>query len=150
MARVAVQSAAFDVGAELAALTSGRTDIGGVGSFLGVVRDDGQKLVALTLEHYPGMTERAIAAIAAEAERRWSLLGCTIIHRIGRMLPSEPIVLVLAAAPHRGDALHAPEFLIDWLKTRAPFGKHEAFVGGDAHWVAARAADEEAAQRWKK
>jgi len=149
MARISVQSGIFDIAAELAALTAGRTDIGGIGSFLGIVRDDHQHLVALTLEHYPGMTERAIAAIAAEAEQRWSLLGCTIIHRTGRMTPGEPIVLVLAAAPHRGDALHATEFLIDWLKTRAPFWKREEFAGQGAQWVAAREADEAAAQRWQ-
>jgi molybdopterin synthase catalytic subunit/pimeloyl-ACP methyl ester carboxylesterase len=150
MARVLVQREAFDVGAELAGLTAGRQDIGGIGCFVGVVRDDpGRPLAAMTLEHYPGMTERAIRRICVEAEQRWSLLGCTVIHRVGRLEPGAPIVLVLAAAPHRGDALAATEFLIDWLKTRAPFWKQEEFRDGSQEWVAARATDEAAAARWQ-
>jgi molybdopterin synthase catalytic subunit len=147
MARVAVQEADFDTGAELAALTDGRTDIGGVGCFVGVVRGSGD-VAAMTLEHYPGMTEAAIARIAAEAESRWNLLGCTIIHRHGRLLPGENIVLVLAAAPHRQSALDATAFLIDWLKTRAPFWKKEALADGSARWVEAKGSDDEAAARW--
>src|SRR6185437_896764 len=113
MARVSVQAEPFEVGAELAALGAGRTDVGGIGCFVGVVRDtaEGRPIAAMTLEHYPAMTEAAIARIAVEAERRWDLLGCTVIHRVGRLLPGEPIVLVLAAAPHRQAALDATGFL---------------------------------------
>ena len=150
MATIRVQPGRFDVAAELAALTAGRTDIGGIGCFVGTVRDApaGRPIAAMTLEHYPGMTERAMAAIAAEAERRWSLLGCTLVHRVGRLAPGEPIVLVLAASAHRAAALEATAFLIDWLKTRAPFWKKEAFADGTEAWVAARDADAEAAARW--
>ena len=102
----------------------------------------------LTLEHYPGMTEAAMGAIATEACARWSLLGCTLVHRVGRLTPGQNIVLVLAAAPHRGAALDATAFLIDWLKTRAPFWKQERFVDGTSRWVEARATDDEAASRW--
>jgi len=150
MASVRVQAQAFDTGAELAALLAGRTDIGGIGCFIGLVRDSagGQPILSMTLEHYPGMTERALTAIAAEAEARWDLQGCTVIHRHGRLLPGEPIVLVLTASPHRQAALDATAFLIDWLKTRAPFWKQEELAGGGAHWVEARTADTEAAARW--
>jgi molybdopterin synthase catalytic subunit len=152
MARVRVQAEPFDVGAELAALAAGRGDIGGIGAFVGQVRDaaDGRRIVAMTLEHYPAMTERAVAAIAAEAEARWSLLGCTVIHRVGRLGPGEAIVLVLAAAAHREAALAATGFLIDWLKTRAPFWKKEEYADGTALWVAAREADDAAAARWEQ
>jgi molybdopterin synthase catalytic subunit len=148
--QVRVQQADFDVGAEFAALTAGHRDIGGIGCFVGTVRADpsGKQLEALTLEHYPVMTERAIAGIVAEAERRWPLLGCTVIHRVGRMVPGENIVLVLAASAHRQAALDATAFLIDWLKTKAPFWKQESFVDGSATWVAARDADDAAAVRW--
>lgn len=147
MAKVLVQQAPFDAGAETAALTAGRTDVGGVASFLGVCRsDDG--LDAMVLEHYPGMTERAIERIAAEAEGRWPLTGCTVIHRVGRILPGEPIVLVLTASSHRAAALESCAFLIDWLKTRAPFWKREEFAGGAERWVEARAEDDAAAARW--
>jgi molybdopterin synthase catalytic subunit len=149
MARVLVQEAPFDLAAETAALTGGRADVGGVASFLGVCRGDGG-LTAMVLEHYPGMTERAIAGIAAEAERRWPLTGCTVIHRVGRILPGEPIVLVLTASAHRGAALEGCAFLIDWLKTRAPFWKREEFAGGAARWVEARAEDDQAAARWTR
>jgi molybdopterin synthase catalytic subunit len=151
MARVKVQEAPFDIAAETAALLAGRQDIGGLGCFLGVVRGTvgGRALRAMTLEHYPAMTEAAIAAIAAEAERRWDLLGCTVIHRTGRLAPGEPIVLVLAAASHREAALAATGFLIDWLKTRAPFWKKESYVDGGEAWVEAQAADDDAAARWE-
>jgi molybdopterin synthase catalytic subunit len=151
MARVKVQEAPFDIAAETAALLAGRQDIGGLGCFLGVVRGTvgGRALRAMTLEHYPAMTEAAIAAIAAEAERRWDLLGCTVIHRTGRLAPGEPIVLVLAAASHREAALAATGFLIDWLKTRAPFWKKESYVDGGEAWVEAQAADDAAAARWE-
>ena len=149
MARICVQAADFDVGAEFAALTAGRTDIGGIGCFVGTVRANaGDPVVAMTLEHYPAMTERAIARIAEEAERRWDLLGCTVIHRVGRLVAGENIVLVLAAASHRQAALDATGFLIDWLKTKAPFWKKEELPDGATTWVAARDADEAAASRW--
>ena len=144
-----MQEAAFDVAAETSALTAGRTDVGGVASFLGVCRaDDG--LAAMVLEHYPGMTEAAIARIAAEAERRWTLTGCTVVHRVGRMLPGDPIVLVLTASPHRAAALESCAFLIDWLKTRAPFWKREEFADGGTRWVEAKAEDDQAAARWQQ
>ncbi|MDA8252250.1 MAG: molybdenum cofactor biosynthesis protein MoaE [Rhodospirillales bacterium] len=150
MAQVRVQAADFDLGAEIAALTAGRTDIGGIGCFVGTVRDTagGRPIAAMTLEHYPGMTERAMATIAAEAERRWTLLGCTLVHRVGPLHPGENIVLVLAAAAHRQAALDATAFLIDWLKTRAPFWKKERFADGAEEWVAARTEDDQAAARW--
>ena len=145
MAHIKVQREDFDIGAEFAALTAGRTDIGGIGCFVGTVRGP---VEAMTLEHYPAMTERAIAAITDEAERRWSLLGCTVIHRVGRLLPGDNIVLVIAAASHRQPALDATAFLIDWLKTKAPFWKQEEGEGG-ATWVEAREADDDAAARWR-
>jgi molybdopterin synthase catalytic subunit len=150
MATVRVQQADFDIGAEFAALTAGHTDIGGIGCFVGTVRTSqgGPGLEALALEHYPVMTERAIAGVVAEAEQRWPLLGCTVIHRIGRMAPGDNIVLVLAAAAHRQAALAATAFLIDWLKTKAPFWKQETFVDGSSTWVAARDGDAAAAARW--
>ncbi|MBR0674095.1 molybdenum cofactor biosynthesis protein MoaE [Neoroseomonas soli] len=147
MARVLVQEAPFDMGAETAALSAGRTDVGGIASFLGVCRgDDG--LAAMVLEHYPGMTGRAIGRIVADAEARWPLTGCTVIHRVGRILPGEPIVLVLTASAHRAAALEACAFLIDWLKTKAPFWKREEFAAGSHRWVEARAEDDAAAARW--
>ena len=145
MARINVQTEDFDVGAEFAALTEGRTDIGGIGCFVGTVRGPA---AAMTLEHYPAMTERAIARIVAEAERRWSLLGCTVIHRYGRLQAGENIVLVLTAAAHRQPALDATAFLIDWLKTKAPFWKKEESVDGAEAWVEARVEDDAAAARW--
>lgn len=145
MATVRVQAAPFDTGVEMAALLSGRTDIGGIGCFVGVVRGG---IRAMTLEHYPGMTARSLDAIAAEAQARWNLLGCTVIHRHGRLLPGDPIVLVLTASQHRAAALDATAFLMDWLKTRAPFWKHEEQEDGTAAWVDARDADTAAAARW--
>jgi molybdopterin synthase catalytic subunit len=147
MARVAVQEEGFDTAAEAAALTAGRGDIGALASFTGLCRaDDG--LEAMVLEHYPGMTERAIARIAAAAEARWPLTGCTVIHRFGRIRPGEGIVLVLCASAHRQAAFEAAAFLMDWLKTEAPFWKREEFAQGSARWVAARAEDDAAAARW--
>lgn len=131
----------------MAALLSGRSDIGGVGCFVGTVRGTAG-VRALTLEHYPGMTLRALSGIVAEAERRWPLLGCTVVHRVGRLLPGEPIVLVLAASAHRQAALDATAFLIDWLKTGAPFWKKEELDDGTERWVEARATDDAAAARW--
>lgn len=149
MARVVIQEAPFDLTAESAALTNGRTDTGGVASFIGICRaDDG--LSAMALEHYPGMTERAIAKIAAEAESRWPLTGCTVIHRVGSLQPGEPIVLVLTASAHRVAALESCAFLIDWLKTRAPFWKREVFADGRERWVDAKAEDDAIAARWDR
>jgi molybdopterin synthase catalytic subunit len=151
MARIRVQTEDFDIGAEIAALARHRTEIGGIGCFIGTVRDDrrGRRLAALCLEHYPAMTERAIARIVAEAEQRWPLLGCTVIHRVGRLEPGANIVLVLAASAHRQAALDAVAFLIDWLKTKAPFWKKEEFAGGEGGWVEARDSDDSAAARWR-
>jgi molybdopterin synthase catalytic subunit len=150
MTKVSVQREAFDVGAEVAALTSSRADIGGIGCFVGTVRDHsgGRRIQVMRLEHYPAMTVRALERIAGEAEGRWSLLGCTVIHRVGDLAPGENIVLVLAAAAHRQAALDATGFLIDWLKTSAPFWKKERFADGSEAWVEARTEDHTAAARW--
>jgi molybdopterin synthase catalytic subunit len=130
-------------------LTEGRPGIGGIGSFIGAVRDDPtHPLESLTLEHYPGMTEAAMMGIAQQACERWSLLGCCVVHRVGRLTPGDGIVLVLTAAAHRQAALDSTAFLIDWLKTRAPFWKHERFANGTERWIDARDADDEAASRW--
>jgi molybdopterin synthase catalytic subunit len=147
---VRVQEAPFDVGAELASLTRGRTDIGGLASFVGLVRDlAGERpITAMTLEHYPGMTEKKLAEIEAEAQRRWCLQASLIVHRYGRMLPGEPIVLVATAAPHRAAALEACAFLIDWLKTKAPFWKLEESPDA-SRWVETRTSDDHAAARWR-
>jgi len=151
MASVRVQTEDFDVGAELARLTAGRTDVGGVASFVGIVRAGtaAGDLQAMTLEHYPGMTERRLAEIEAEALNRWSLTGSLIIHRHGRLLPGERIVLVATAASHRQAALESCQFLIDWLKTKAPFWKLEETAQG-SQWVEARESDDHAAERWRK
>ena len=156
MRRIVVQAAPFDVGVEIARVQSG-TD-GGIGCFVGVVRggpsaegsgkDAADAIDALELEHYPGMTERALGEIAEAAERRFHLGACTVIHRVGMLRPGEPIVLVVAAAPHRGAALDATRFLVDWLKTRAPFWKREHFRSGASRWVEARVADEDASAAW--
>ena len=152
MAHIKVQTEDFDVGAEIAALTAGRTDIGGIGCFVGTVRADAKAarsaVTAMTLEHSPGMTERAIAKLADQAAERWPLLGCTVIHRVGALRPGENIVLVIAASSHRQAALDATAFLIDWLKTKAPFWKREDFAGGEGAWVDAREEDDAAASRW--
>jgi molybdopterin synthase catalytic subunit len=136
-----VQAQAFDAAREAALLTAGRTDIGALVTFTGLVRD-----VPLTLEHYPAMTEKQLATIAAEAWARWPLLAGTIIHRHGTLAAGDPIVLVAIASAHRAAAFEAAEFLMDWLKTRAPFWKHEAGKG----WVEAKASDDEAAARWNR
>jgi molybdopterin synthase catalytic subunit len=146
--RVLVQADPFDVGAEFASLTAAAGgEAGGVGCFVGVVR--GGDVTALTLEHYPGMTESCLAAIAFDATARFGLSACTVIHRVGRLLPGAPIVLVMAAASHRGAALDATRFLIDWLKTKAPFWKRQEFADGRSEWVEARASDEAAAALWE-
>lgn len=138
MIEVRVQPEPFDLAAEAAALTAGRTDIGALVTFTGLVRDH-----VLSLEHYPGMTERQLRAVAAEACARWPLLGGTVVHRFGDLAPGDPIVLVAVAAAHRGAAFDAASFLMDWLKTRAPFWKRS----GEA-WVDAKASDNDAAARW--
>ncbi len=145
--RIAIQEAPFDLAEETARLTEGRSDIGGLASFIGLCRaDDG--LAAMVLEHYPGMTERAITRIAEEAAGRWPLFGITVIHRVGRLPPGAPIVLVLTASAHRTAALESCAFLIDWLKTGAPFWKREELADGESRWVEAKAADDAAAARW--
>ncbi|HZF36928.1 MAG TPA: molybdenum cofactor biosynthesis protein MoaE [Candidatus Angelobacter sp.] len=146
---IRVQLEDFDVGAELARLTAGRTDVGGVASFIGLVRDlaGGAEVGAMTLEHYPGMTERKLAEIEAEAQRRWPLQASLIIHRYGRLEPGDRIVLVATASPHRQAALESCAFLIDWLKTKAPFWKFEETAAGP-QWVEARDSDDDAAARW--
>ena len=147
---IRVQPEVFDVGAELAALTAGRTDIGALASFVGLVRDYADApITAMTLEHYPGMTERKLAEIEVEAGARWPLQASLIVHRYGRMLPGEPIVLVATASPHRAAALEACAFLIDWLKTKAPFWKLEETTA-ESRWVEARSSDDLAADRWRE
>jgi molybdopterin synthase catalytic subunit len=144
--RIAVQEAAFDLGAETAAFAAGAAGAGAVVTFTGVVRGDGG-ITAMEIEHYPGMTERAIAAIADQAVTRWSLIDALVIHRHGLLAVGEPIMMVATAAPHRADAFAAAEFLMDYLKSRAPFWKKETRAEGAA-WVAAKDADEAALTRW--
>ena len=148
---VKVQSEDFDVGAELAAMTGGKTGIGGVTLFVGLVRDmaGGESVSAMTLEHYPGMTERQLEAIEAEARERWPLDDALIIHRYGRLEPGDRIVLVATASAHREAAFESCHFLIDWLKTKAPFWKMEATPEGE-RWVEAKDSDDKAAARWTK
>lgn len=146
MSIVRVQTVDFDIEAECRQLTAARSDVGAVATFAGYVRDD-SGLTALAIEHYAGMTEREIARHAAEAEQRWPLLGLTVIHRIGTLLPGDRIVLVAAASAHRDAAFRAAEFLMDYLKTRAPFWKQE-WRGSTAQWVEAKPSDTDAALRW--
>ncbi len=147
---VRVQEADFDVGAELERLTSGDLRIGALASFVGLVRDmnDGAGVAEMTLEHYPGMTGPALEDIVTQARARWDLIDVMVIHRYGRLLPGDRIVLVAVASAHRGEAFAACEFVMDYLKTRAPFWKKETTPEG-ARWVEARGADDEAAQRWE-
>jgi molybdopterin synthase catalytic subunit len=146
---VRVQVEDFDVGAEVAALRRANPKVGAVASFVGVVRDlnEGDSVARMTLEHYPGMTEKAIEAIVAEAKSRWDVIDVTVVHRVGELKPTDQIVLVIVAAAHRGEAFAACEFVMDYLKTRAPFWKKEETPQG-SRWVEARAADDEAAERW--
>ncbi|QSI75100.1 MULTISPECIES: molybdopterin synthase catalytic subunit MoaE [Niveibacterium] len=146
---VSVQTQDFDVGIESSALTSGRSDCGALASFVGLVRGASDGVLAMTLEHYPGMTERALTAIETEARSRWKLGEVRIIHRIGRLLPGERIVFVGVTASHRHEAFAACAFIMDYLKTRAPFWKKEETPDG-ARWVDAREADDESAARWEK
>jgi molybdopterin synthase catalytic subunit len=148
--KISVQSEDFDVGAECAAIVRGRNDIGAVASFVGLVRDanDGSRISRMTLEHYPGMTEKALAEIVAQARARWEVIDATVIHRIGELAPGDNIVLVIVASAHRGDAFAACEFIMDYLKTRAPFWKKEETPAG-SRWVEARESDDASAARWK-
>lgn len=144
---IRIQNEDFDVNDELEALSSESSNVGAVASFVGLVRGD-DDLTSLTLEHYPGMTEREIASHIEDANKRWPLLGVTIIHRVGTLKPGDRIVLVAVASSHRRAAFEACEFLMDYLKTRAPFWKRED-RNGESAWVETRASDEEAADRWK-
>ncbi|WP_100964081.1 molybdenum cofactor biosynthesis protein MoaE [Bosea sp. FBZP-16] len=148
---VRIQREDFDIGAEMAALTSDNTNIGAVVSFAGLCRDESGRLAALELEHYPGMAEAEIARVAAEAAERWPLSGLVAIHRYGLIRPGEQIVLVIAASSHRREAFEAADFLMDYLKTRAPFWKREHLADGTlGGWVEAKADDDDAAQRWEQ
>ncbi|MBP8120715.1 MAG: molybdopterin synthase catalytic subunit MoaE [Burkholderiales bacterium] len=147
--KIKVQHEDFDVGAEMIALRAGNASIGAIASFVGLVRDvnAGDGVSTLTLEHYPGMTEKALADIATQAMARWEVLGCTVIHRVGELKPCDQIVLVIVASGHRGHAFQACEFIMDFLKTRAPFWKKERTADGD-RWVDSRESDDAAARRW--
>lgn len=149
---VRLQEEPFDLGDEVARLTLGRADVGAVASFTGLCRDradSGERLVSLTLEHYPGMTEEELGRIEQEARERFGLADSLVVHRHGRILPGEPIVLVITVAAHRRAAFEAVEFVMDYLKTSAPFWKQEETAAG-ASWVASKASDDEAAARWSK
>ena len=147
---VRVQEADFDVGAELAALRARDARVGALASFLGLVRDinDGARVAGMTLEHYPGMTEKALKAIVTEAKGRWDIYEALVIHRVGPLKPCDQIVLVAVTSAHRGEAFSACEFIMDYLKTRAPFWKKEATPDG-GRWVDARETDDSAAARWQ-
>jgi molybdopterin synthase catalytic subunit len=145
---VRLQEADFDAAAEAAALVGGRTDIGAVVTFTGICRGTPDPIAAITLEHYPGMAEAEISRHVEAATRRWPLMGVTVIHRYGRLVPGENIVLVVTAAAHRHDAFAAAEFIMDFLKTRAPIWKREERPGG-ARWVEAKHTDDLAADRWE-
>src|SRR5215831_10415351 len=148
-ASIRLQREDFDPAVEAARLTRGRTDVGAVVTFTGICRGGADGVAAMTLEHYPGMAEAEIARHVEEAERRWQLLGVTVVHRFGRLVPGDNIVLVATASAHRGDAFAAAEFLMDYLKTQAPFWKREE-RGGEASWVDAKGTDDVAAARWKR
>ena len=147
---VRVQTADYDAGAEMAALRRGNPRVGAVASFIGVVRDlnEGDAVSTMTLEHYPGMTERELQKIIDEAGTRWRMLDALVVHRVGELRPTDQIVLVVVTSEHRGDAFAACEFIMDYLKTRAPFWKKEQTPQGD-RWVEARASDDDAAARWQ-
>jgi molybdopterin synthase catalytic subunit len=148
---VRIQEQDFDVSAEMAAMRAGNPAIGAIASFVGVVRDvnDGDSVSTMTLEHYPGMTEKSIATIIDEAAGRWQVLDALVIHRVGTLKPTDQIVLVMVASAHRGDAFAACEFIMDYLKTQAPFWKKEMTPQG-GRWVDARVSDDAAAERWKR
>jgi molybdopterin synthase catalytic subunit len=147
---ISVQREDFDVAAIIEKMRAGNPAIGAIASFIGLVRDinDEAPVASMTLEHYPGMTEKALAAIVAEAQARWELIAVSVVHRIGELRPTDPIVLVAVASAHRGDAFQACEFIMDFLKTRAPFWKKEENSRG-TRWVASRDSDGHAADRWK-
>jgi len=147
---VRIQAEDFDINAEIAALRAGNARVGAVASFIGVVRDlnDGDSVSRMTLEHYPGMTEKSIEAIITQARGRWRVLDALVIHRVGELNPTDQIVLVVVTSEHRGDAFAACEFIMDYLKTQAPFWKKEQTAGG-ARWVDARVTDDVAAERWR-
>jgi len=147
---VRIQTGDFDAGAEIAALRRSNPKIGAVASFIGVCRDvnDGGAVTKMTLEHYPGMTEKALENIVAEAKARWKVMDVLVVHRVGELKPADQIVLVVVAGGHRGEAFAACEFIMDYLKTRAPFWKKEETPQGP-RWVEARASDDDAAQRWE-
>ena len=149
---VRVQAADFDISAEIASLTASRTDIGAIVTFTGTVRGTAgdEAISTMTLEHYPGMTEAELARVEAEAAERWPLSGSLIVHRIGELKPGDNIVLVITASAHRHAAFEAAEFLMDYLKSRAPFWKKEARPDGSADWVDARETDTAALERWTK
>lgn len=149
--KIQVQTPPFDLAAEVAALYRDHPEVGAVVSFLGLVRDvnEGDGVHSLTLEHYPGMTEKSLEQIARDAMARWDLLDATVIHRIGTLLPTDPIVLVAVASAHRGDAFAACEFIMDYLKTQAPFWKKEGTPEGE-RWVEARESDDVAAGKWAR
>jgi molybdopterin synthase catalytic subunit len=148
---VRIQAMDFDAGAEIAALRRDNPKIGAVASFIGLCRDvnDGDVVTKMTLEHYPGMTEKALENIIAEAKRRWDVMEVLVVHRVGELEPTDQIVLVVVAGAHRGEAFAACEFIMDYLKTRAPFWKKEETPRG-ARWVEARSSDDEAAERWER
>ena len=148
---VRVQTADFDAGAEMAALRRGNPKIGAVASFVGVVRDvnEDDAVAEMTLEHYPGMTEKAVEEIITQAKGRWNIYDALVIHRVGKLQPLDQIVLVVVTSAHRGDAFAACEFIMDYLKTRAPFWKKEQ-AGAGARWVEARESDDIAAERWQR
>ena len=148
---VRIQSEPFDLYAEVARLTAGRTDVGAVVTFAGTVRGEagGRELASMTLEHYPGMTEAELARVEAEANARWPLQASLVVHRVGELEPGEGIVLVVTASAHRQAAFEAAAFLMDYLKTRAPFWKKETGRDGEGTWVDARESDEAAAGRWR-
>ena len=147
---VRIQTADFDAGAEIAALRRGNPKVGAVASFIGVCRDanDGDSVSKMTLEHYPGMTEKALEKIVDEAKQRWKVMDVLVVHRVGELKPADQIVLVVVTGAHRGEAFAACEFIMDYLKTQAPFWKKEQTPGG-SRWVEARSSDDEAAQRWE-
>ncbi len=148
--KISVQLEDFDAGREMAAVRAGNPKVGGVASFVGVVRDvnDGAGVATMTLEHYPGMTEKALKGIVEEAQARWEVIDCTVIHRYGILAPTDQIVLVVVASSHRGDAFAACQFIMDYLKTQAPFWKKEVTPEG-ARWVEAKDSDDKAVDRWK-
>jgi molybdopterin synthase catalytic subunit len=148
---VRIQTADFDAGAEMAALRRGNPAIGAIASFIGLVRDasEGERISQMTLEHYPGMTEKALEKIINDAKSRWSIIDVLVIHRVGTLQPCDQIVLVIVSSAHRGEAFAACEFVMDYLKTQAPFWKKEQTPAGN-RWVEARSSDDAAAERWER